>query len=235
MRQISISTDTFAKIWSLRIDGEENEDQILNRLLNARISTNSNITINSPGIFDRRNGVRFEEGFKIFRNYKKILYRAVVDGGVWLLANDESRHRSLNGLNRHIVGGSENAWSVWKFNGVDSVERRIGELRNQNDEPTSSTKGYSGKVGRGTPMNTWLEDVVAALTDLGGKAHLNKIYERVLEIRRQNGSTLPNSSEAIVRRELEYNSSDSMSYQGKSDLFFSVDGLGNGNWGLRSS
>jgi predicted restriction endonuclease len=40
---------------------------------------------------------------------------------------------------------------------------------------------------------------------------------------------------AIVRRELEYNSSDSESYQGRYDLFYSVNGIGEGVWGLRES
>jgi hypothetical protein len=40
---------------------------------------------------------------------------------------------------------------------------------------------------------------------------------------------------AIVRRELEYNSSDSESYQGRHDLFYSVKGIGEGVWGLRET
>lgn len=35
MRQIEISTDVFSRIWSLRIENEENEDAILRRILSA--------------------------------------------------------------------------------------------------------------------------------------------------------------------------------------------------------
>ena len=35
MKTISISTATYAALWSARRDGEENEDQILSRLLGA--------------------------------------------------------------------------------------------------------------------------------------------------------------------------------------------------------
>jgi hypothetical protein len=79
-------------------------------------------------------------------------------------------------------------------------------------------------------MSSWRDDVYQALKNLGGKGHLDSIYA---EIRRIRPGDLPASWEAIVRRELEYNSSDSESWQRKHDLFYSVDGLGKGVWGLR--
>ena len=79
-------------------------------------------------------------------------------------------------------------------------------------------------------MSTWYEDVEQALRDLGGAAHLSSIYERVRVIRSEPH---PPSFEAIIRRELESNSSDSESFQGKRDIFESVDGIGSGVWGLR--
>jgi len=44
---------------------------------------------------------------------------------------------------------------------------------------------------------------------------------------------LPVNLEAIVRRELENNSSDAGAYAGRHDLFKTVHGLGNGFWALR--
>lgn len=77
---------------------------------------------------------------------------------------------------------------------------------------------------------TWREDVETALKGIGGVGSLAQIYDAVEALR---GDDLPNSYEAIVRRELEYNSSDSESYKGRFDLFYSVQGIGSGMWGLR--
>lgn len=79
-------------------------------------------------------------------------------------------------------------------------------------------------------MATWLEDVVSALKKLGGIADYSNIYKEVKKIRPQ---PLPDSWQAIIRREIETASSDSGAYGGKRDLFFSVEGLGGGIWGLR--
>ncbi|MBB3020424.1 hypothetical protein FHR70_003505 [Microvirga lupini] len=80
----------------------------------------------------------------------------------------------------------------------------------------------------------WRDDVQAALEAIGGQGALQVIYNAVEQIRRRNGGTLPPSWQAVVRRELEYNSSDSESYQGRFDLFYSVNGIGGGVWGLRA-
>lgn len=79
----------------------------------------------------------------------------------------------------------------------------------------------------------WRDDVKHALQSLGGAAPLAAIYEKVREIRRAANRRMPPSLEAIVRRELEYNSSDSESFTGKLDWFKSVDGIGNGVWAIR--
>lgn len=76
----------------------------------------------------------------------------------------------------------------------------------------------------------WRDDVRSALERLGGIGSLGQIYE---EVEANKVKALPNSWQAIVRRELEYNSSDSESYKGKHNLFYSVRGIGAGLWGLR--
>lgn len=81
-------------------------------------------------------------------------------------------------------------------------------------------------------MATWIEDVVSGLENLNGIAPLGDIYN---ELRRIRPHPHPDSFEAIIRKTLESNSSDSDAFQGKSDLFFSVDGIGSGVWGLRST
>lgn len=81
-------------------------------------------------------------------------------------------------------------------------------------------------------MGVWRDDVVAALANLGGQAHLNDIYGEVEKVRAE---PLPVSWRDIIRRELEYNSSDSTNFKGNHDLFYSVHGIGMGVWGLRSN
>lgn len=80
----------------------------------------------------------------------------------------------------------------------------------------------------------WWESVEAALENLGGKASLKEIYNEVRRVRIEHGDTTPVSLEEVVRKELEYNSSDSSNWRGTRDIFFSVHGIGNGFWGLRS-
>lgn len=78
---------------------------------------------------------------------------------------------------------------------------------------------------------TYKERVIESLKELGGHAYLNDIYEVFEKISKIE---LPKSYKAIVRATLEHNSSDSTVFDGKDDLFYSVDGIGNGHWGLRS-
>lgn len=79
-------------------------------------------------------------------------------------------------------------------------------------------------------MATWRESVLDALEALGGLGTLSDIYR---EVERVRGGNLPPTWQAIVRRELEYNSSDSRSHQRRFDLFRSVRGIGGGVWALR--
>ncbi|WP_164517750.1 DUF3883 domain-containing protein [Rhizobium sp. TAL182] len=81
-------------------------------------------------------------------------------------------------------------------------------------------------------MPPWRDDVAAALRDIGGSGSLSEIYKAV---RARRGEGLPRSWQAIVRRELEYNSSDSESYKERYDLFRSVNGIGSGVWALREA
>ena len=80
-------------------------------------------------------------------------------------------------------------------------------------------------------MSTWLEDVQTALKNLGGEAHLSKIFEEVKRVRKN----LNPSWTRTVQKELERHSSDSSvwnsKYKGKEDLFYSAcwrEGNGNG-------
>jgi hypothetical protein len=76
-------------------------------------------------------------------------------------------------------------------------------------------------------MATWLNDTITAMTELGGTCHYLDLYDKVKEIR---GENIPASYDAIIRRTVETNSSDSKVFNGKNDLFYSVHGLGSGSW-----
>lgn len=80
-------------------------------------------------------------------------------------------------------------------------------------------------------MAIWREDVRSALQNLGGQGTLEEIYDAIRQLR---PNSRPPTWHAIVRRELEYNSSDSESFKKRFDLFYSVNGLGAGVWGLRA-
>ncbi|MFR6485732.1 MAG: hypothetical protein ACLUOP_13100 [Intestinibacter bartlettii] len=78
---------------------------------------------------------------------------------------------------------------------------------------------------------TILDYIIQALTNLGGKAHYSDLYD---EFARISGRRMSNNVKASIRCEIERNSSDSTQYAGKKDIFYSVNGIGNGTWGLRS-
>lgn len=78
-------------------------------------------------------------------------------------------------------------------------------------------------------MPTWEEDVVAALTNLGGTGTYPQIYDAVEDLR----ADLPASWKDVIRRTIQDRSSDSVGFKNGADLFFSVEGLGRGVWGLR--
>lgn len=139
-RSIEVSTEVFAKIWSHRADGEEDENAILSRLLGLSLSTPA---------------------------------------------------------------------------GKD-------------------TPATSQKMTVPAARILWRHDVKAALRACGGEAHLREIYDKVRKIRVEQGRSVPLNLPAIVRRELEYNSSDSNVFTGNYDWFRSVGGLGNGVWALRN-
>lgn len=80
----------------------------------------------------------------------------------------------------------------------------------------------------------WRDDVMQALSDLGGTAALHDIYRKVRAIRRAEGRSLPPSTEAVIRRELENNSSDSDSFTRERDWFEMPQGKGAGIWSIRT-
>jgi len=132
MRTIEISTKVFAEIWARRIDGEETENDVLERLLLAPV------VINPPQVVEK-----------------------------------------------------------------EEVEM-FGKIR-------------------------WVDDIIAALRDLGGEATLADIYDAVRIRRKTGGRSITREYKATIRRTLEDHSSDSANHR-SDDLFALID---RGIWALR--
>ncbi|WP_429104392.1 HNH endonuclease [Aeromonas allosaccharophila] len=78
---------------------------------------------------------------------------------------------------------------------------------------------------------SWADDLVQAFENLGGQAELADIYDEIEKIR----LNLTPAWKSSVRERIQRHSSDSAAYNEKNpDLFYSLEGLGNGVWGLRS-
>ncbi|MEZ4884183.1 MAG: HNH endonuclease [Chitinophagales bacterium] len=68
-----------------------------------------------------------------------------------------------------------------------------------------------------------VEQIKKALIELNGVGKLDEIYDRC-----------PNYSDSYLRKVIQSYSSDSNTYPKYKDLFFSVNGIGKGVWGLRN-
>lgn len=77
---------------------------------------------------------------------------------------------------------------------------------------------------------TWRDEVASALQKLNGQGTLTEIYEKVAELKEAD---ISKSFTASIRDALERNSSDSVKFNGKNDVFYCVHGKGQGIWGLR--
>jgi len=77
---------------------------------------------------------------------------------------------------------------------------------------------------------TWTDEVINALQALGGEAYLNEIY---MYIKNNASRELTDSYQATIRATLERNSSDSDAFSYGNDIFYMVNGKGQGRWGLR--
>ena len=77
---------------------------------------------------------------------------------------------------------------------------------------------------------TILEGIIKSLHNLGGKGYYQDIYD---EYEKVTGIDLTTSKKAGIRACIERHSSDSKVFKGKNDLFYSIDGIGKGYWGLR--
>ena len=83
--------------------------------------------------------------------------------------------------------------------------------------------------------NVWLDEVVKILTELGGAGSLNQIKAKIMERNKIDLDRYQheNSIAARIRKTIYHHSSECDIYKGEQDLFYAVNGKGNGCWGLR--
>ncbi|EEM06206.1 HNH endonuclease [Bacillus pseudomycoides] len=77
---------------------------------------------------------------------------------------------------------------------------------------------------------TWKSEIVESLKSLGGEATLEEIYE---EVKARDNKVITKTYQNTIRGTIYKKSSDSQDFQGGEDLFYTVDGKGNGRWGLK--
>ena len=140
MNRFNVSAGVFSKLWALRRDAEQTEDQILRRLLDCPPEATAGgarsdglaqgpDNVSGGDFIDATYGIRFAEGDEIFRTYKGRPYSARVVRGRWLLDDDARPYDSLNQLSQAVIDGNENTWMFWFTRRPDGTERRIAELR----------------------------------------------------------------------------------------------------------
>ena len=118
------------------------------------------------------------------------------------------------------------------FRGND-LFRKVGNgvwaLRDQGDVETLSQapQSVSSNKVKNEVTTTWVEDIVRAITNIGGQATLTQIYDEVKQIRQ---GPLPKMWQHIIQDTIYQHSSDTQKFQGN-DLFRKVD---KGVWSLRN-
>jgi len=123
---VQISNALYGAIWGKATEQDDSVEDILRRLLGLPKGPSE-----SPGIgfYDRRNSVRFAEGFKIFRNYKGIDHFAIAHSGRWYLDGKSRPYSSLAALSEEIGAKTENAWFGWRYEDEDGKVYFISNLR----------------------------------------------------------------------------------------------------------
>lgn len=81
--------------------------------------------------------------------------------------------------------------------------------------------------------HSWVDEVHEALTEIGGDGSLAEIYNQIRTRDVMNFVSNKNWK-AAVRQTLETHSSDSEAFRNYGDYFYSVYGIGQGHWGLRT-
>lgn len=119
------------------------------------------------------------------------------------------------------------------FNGKDlfkKIGNGIWALRSMESQPPLK-EDHNHQIVKEQIVNdssTWLNDIIQALTNLGGKGSFNQIFFEVSNLRQ---TPLPKNWKHIIQDRIYKNSSDTQKFQGN-DLFQRID---TGVWALRET
>ena len=78
----------------------------------------------------------------------------------------------------------------------------------------------------------WVDSVIDALENLGGAAHLSKIYKETFRLRALAGQAPVEAHDETVRQTLQAYCADCKQYQGGPSFFRMLNDRGPGYWGL---
>jgi hypothetical protein len=139
MKTIQLDEAVFAAVWSRFQPGDKSENEILRRVFGLHSqqapSEPTSELRSDAGYVDRRTGIVFPSGFEIFRTYKKQVFKAVAENGLWRL-QDGRTAPSLNQLSMLIGATTENAWTGWNYH--DGTQAKlINNLRDSKVAPRS--------------------------------------------------------------------------------------------------
>lgn len=135
MKTIEISNALFGALWARATEDDKSEEDILRRLLSFP-SPDQLVAMPGPsglpdGFIDGRSGVKFPQGFQVFRVYKGQRYSARASNGKWDLEGHAKPYDSLAALSVAIGAKTESAWSNWRYMAKDGMPHIISDLRDK--------------------------------------------------------------------------------------------------------
>lgn len=172
-----------------------------------------------------------EQRAKIIYGYlfEGLSHRELDNQYLWLNPDESSGYQAM-GILHHLGLRGAHKKIFHNINVLDAIkyleeQQSIDYLRVAN-----YLKVYSNSnIGQN---EKYLMQVIEALNYYGGEATLNDMYSYVKE---HYGYDLPDDGyQSSLRKAIYQNSSDANLYQGKRDLFYTIEGKGSGIWGLRT-
>lgn len=195
-----------------------------------------------PDVFDQEKGCRWKQlflphGSLIRMKYKGQFHYAKVEGDT---IKYEDKEVSPSEFANTVTGTSRNAWRDLEVKRPKDNDWFLADFLRVQEEKMDTSRITPGNLFTSENFSSdqsnwiWREIVAKALSNLGGKAHLSKIYEEVRKICIAIGKAIPKALEQTVRGTLEVNSSDSDNHKGARDIFYMAEGKGAGVWALRN-
>jgi hypothetical protein len=196
-----------------------------------------------PDVSDRQKGYRWKQvllphGSLVRMKYKGQFHYAKIEGDSFKYDNADM---SPSEFAHAVTGTSRNAWRDLEIKRpTDQIWILADILRNQtstgrSELDLSGLDAADSKADLNPRYIGWREIVEKALRNLGGKAHLSRLYDEAHKVCVAEGKSIPKAFQQTIQGTLEVNSSDSDNYRGSRDIFYMAEGKGSGVWALRSN